>query len=108
MILVGFLFVFLWYLQKRPRREGVLTLTFGLFYGCFRLLEDSLRIDKRFGPLTGSQWTALVVALLSAAILLWWRFHPLPPSADVGDDEVPDPEDRESEAHDEPEPDPLT
>jgi phosphatidylglycerol:prolipoprotein diacylglycerol transferase len=108
MILVGLLFAFLWHLQKRPRREGILTLTFGLFYGCFRLLEDSLRIDKRFGPLTGSQWTALVVALLSAAILLWWRFHPLPPSADVADDEVPDAEDPESEAHDEPEPDPLT
>ena len=25
-------------------------------------LEDFLRIDKRFGPLTGSQWTALTVA----------------------------------------------
>jgi len=108
MILVSLLFAFLWYLQKRPRREGVLTLTFGLFYGCFRLLEDSFRIDKRFGPLTGSQWTALVVAVLSAAILLWWRFHPLPPSADVGDDEVPDAEDHESQAQDEPEPDPLT
>ncbi len=89
MILVSLLFAFLWYLQKRPRREGVLTLTFGLFYGCFRLLEDSFRIDKRFGPLTGSQWTALVVAVLSATILLWWRFHPLPPSADIGDDEAP-------------------
>ena len=62
MILASMLFALLWYMQKRPRREGVLTLTFGLFYGCFRLLEDSLRIDKRFGPLTGSQWTALVVA----------------------------------------------
>ena len=60
------------------------------------------------GPLTGSQWTAPVVAALSAAILLWWRFHPLPPSADVGDDEVPDAEDHESQAQDEPEPDPLT
>ena len=105
MILVGLLFAFLWYLHKRPRREGVLTLTFGLFYGCFRLLEDSLRIDKRFGPLTGSQWTALVVALVSAAILVWWRFHPLPPVA-VGEAEVPDSED--PEAAEEPEPDPLT
>ena len=46
-------------LYKKPRREGVLALTFGLYYGCCRLLEDSLRIDKRFGPFTGSQWTAL-------------------------------------------------
>jgi phosphatidylglycerol:prolipoprotein diacylglycerol transferase len=108
MVLVGLLFAFLWYLQKRPRREGILTLTFGLFYGCFRLLEDSLRIDKRFGPFTGSQWTALTVAILSAAILLWWRFHPLPPSAEGGGDGVSEPEDREVLAAEEPEPDPLT
>jgi phosphatidylglycerol:prolipoprotein diacylglycerol transferase len=102
MILVGLLFGLLWYLQKRPRREGILTLTFGLFYGCFRLLEDSLRIDKRFGPFTGSQWTALTVAILSAAILVWWRFHPLGPHAadEIGrtDEDIAD----------EPEPDPLT
>jgi phosphatidylglycerol---prolipoprotein diacylglyceryl transferase len=85
MILVALLFGLLWYLHRRPRREGVLTLTFGLFYGCFRLLEDSLRIDKRFGPFTGSQWTALTVAILSAAILLWWRFHPLEPTTDPGE-----------------------
>ena len=59
-------------LYKKPRREGVITLTFGLYYGCCRLLEDSLRIDKRFGPFTGSQWTALTVATISAAILIWW------------------------------------
>jgi phosphatidylglycerol:prolipoprotein diacylglycerol transferase len=108
MVLVGLLFGFLWYLQKRPRREGILTLTFGLFYGCFRLLEDSLRIDKRFGPFTGSQWTALVVAVLSAVILLWWRFHPLPPSEEAGGDGVSGPQDRDVLAAEEPEPDPLT
>ena len=106
MILAGLLFGLLWYLQKRPRREGVLTLTFGLCYGCFRLVEDSLRIDKRFGPFTGSQWTALTVAVLSAAILLWWRFHRLEPE-DASGREGPD-------AHtdlideDGSEPDPLT
>jgi phosphatidylglycerol:prolipoprotein diacylglycerol transferase len=101
MILVGLLFGLLWYLQKRPRREGVLTLTFGLFYGCFRLLEDSLRIDKRFGPFTGSQWTALTVAILSAAILIWWRFHPLPVQAEEIDGS-------DADLEEEPEPDPLT
>ena len=35
-----------------------------MYYGCCRLLEDFLRIDKRFGPLTGSQWTALGVVIL--------------------------------------------
>lgn len=93
MILVGLLFGLLWFLQQRPRREGVLTLTFGLFYGCFRLLEDSLRIDKRFGPLTGSQWTALTVAVISAAILLWWRFHPLAPQPPDPEERLPVPDD---------------
>jgi phosphatidylglycerol:prolipoprotein diacylglycerol transferase len=72
MILAWILFAILWNMQKKPRREGVLTLTFGLYYGCCRLLEDSLRIDKRFGPFTGSQWTALAVASISAGILIWW------------------------------------
>jgi phosphatidylglycerol:prolipoprotein diacylglycerol transferase len=72
MLLVWILFGFLWWFTRRDRREGVVTLTFGLWYGCMRLLEDSLRVDKRFGPLTGSQWTALTVAIVSAALLVWW------------------------------------
>ena len=63
MILAWILFAILWGSDKKPRREGVFALTFGLYYGCCRLLEDSLRIDKRFGPFTGSQWTALTVAV---------------------------------------------
>jgi prolipoprotein diacylglyceryl transferase len=105
MILVGVLFGVLWFMQKRPRREGVLTLTFGLWYGCCRLLEDSLRIDKRFGPFTGSQWTALVVAILSAAILVWWRFHPkqdAPSEDDGASEEAPEASTADVE------PDPLT
>ena len=38
------------------------------------MLEDSLRIDKRFG-FTGSQWTALAVATISAAMLIWWAIE---------------------------------
>ena len=72
MMLAWILFAILWNLNKKPRREGVLALTFGLYYGCCRLLEDSLRIDKRFGPFTGSQWSALTVAIISASILIWW------------------------------------
>jgi prolipoprotein diacylglyceryltransferase len=70
------LFGLLWLLNRKDRRLGVLTLTFGLFYGLCRVLEDSLRIDKRFGPFTGSQWTALTVATLSALTLVWWALHP--------------------------------
>jgi len=72
MLLAGVLFGFLWWFIGKQRREGVVALTFGVWYGCMRLVEDSLRIDKRFGPLTGSQWTALTVATVAAAILVWF------------------------------------
>jgi phosphatidylglycerol:prolipoprotein diacylglycerol transferase len=72
MLLAGLLFGFLWWFIRSPRREGIVTLTFGLAYGGIRLLEDSLRIDKRFGPLTGSQWTALTVAIVAAGLLIYW------------------------------------
>ena len=65
-------------LMRLPRREGVLTLTFGLWYGLSRIVEDSLRIDKRFFGLTGSQWTALTVATICGAMLLWFALRPDP------------------------------
>jgi len=78
MLLAGILFTFLWWFIRSPRREGVVTLTFALSYGCIRLLEDSLRIDKRFGPLTGSQWTALTVAIVALGLLVYWAVSPRP------------------------------
>jgi len=72
MLLAGLIFGFLWWFIRSPRREGVTTLAFALAYGCCRLLEDSLRIDKRFGPFTGSQWTALTVAIVAIALLVSW------------------------------------
>ena len=68
MLLAWGLFALLWWFVKRPRREGLAALVFAIYYGCCRLLEDFLRIDKRFGPLTGSQWTALAVVLVCVAI----------------------------------------
>ncbi len=76
MVLAWILFALLWRLNKKVRRPGILTLTFGLYYGLCRVLEDSLRIDKRFGPFTGSQWTALTVATISLSLLIWWASHP--------------------------------
>jgi phosphatidylglycerol---prolipoprotein diacylglyceryl transferase len=96
MLLAGLLFVVLWWFIRSPRREGVATLMFALVYGCVRLLEDSLRIDKRFGPFTGSQWTALIVAILASALLIYWavskrpgpttpgRLEPIPADAETG------------------------
>jgi phosphatidylglycerol:prolipoprotein diacylglycerol transferase len=78
MLLAGILFTFLWWVIRSSRREGVVTLTFALAYGCVRLLEDSLRIDKRFGPLTGSQWTALAVAIVASGLLIYWAISPRP------------------------------
>ena len=48
------------------------TLLFAAYYGCCRLLEDSVRIDKRFGPLTGSQWTALAVVVLCVSLAIYF------------------------------------
>ena len=78
MLLAWVLFAFLWWFIREPRREGLATLTFTIYYGCCRLLEDFLRIDKRFGPLTGSQWTALTVVLLSVAVWGYWAISKRP------------------------------
>ncbi len=102
MILAGVLFLLLWFwFLRRPRREGMATLLFAGYYGCCRLLEDSVRIDKRFGPLTGSQWTALgvVVLCVSLAIVLGVTKRPggtTPPRAarrraPPGTEEAPEP-----------------
>jgi phosphatidylglycerol:prolipoprotein diacylglycerol transferase len=92
MLLGGLLFVFLWWFIRSPRREGITTLTFGLAYGCCRLLEDSLRIDKRFGPFTGSQWTALTVALVATALLVAWAVTKRPGPTTPGRLEPAEPE----------------
>jgi prolipoprotein diacylglyceryltransferase len=66
------LFLLLYAINRRPRRLGVITLTFGAWYGAMRVVEDSLRVDKRFGGLTGSQWTGMTVSVLCLVTLLAW------------------------------------
>jgi phosphatidylglycerol:prolipoprotein diacylglycerol transferase len=91
MLLAGLLFAFLWWFIGSRRREGVATLVFAVSYGCIRLLEDSLRIDKRFGPFTGSQWTALTVAIVAAGFLIVWAASKPPGATTPGrGDRVPD------------------
>jgi phosphatidylglycerol:prolipoprotein diacylglycerol transferase len=75
MLIAFLLFGVLWVVQRADSREGTPTLLFGLLYGLARLLEDSLRIDKEFFGLTGSQWTALAVATASFATLIWRALH---------------------------------
>jgi phosphatidylglycerol:prolipoprotein diacylglycerol transferase len=75
MFFATLLFLTLYLLSRRPRRQGVLTLTFGAWYGATRVLEDFLRVDKRFFGLTGSQWTGLTVSLLCIGTLIVWALH---------------------------------
>lgn len=72
------LFLFLYGLSRVPRRLGVLTLTFGAWYGATRVIEDFLRVDKRIFGLTGSQWTGLTVSLLSLTVLAVWALRARP------------------------------
>lgn len=69
------LFLFLYGMSRVPRRLGVLTLTFGAWYGATRVIEDFLRVDKRIFGLTGSQWTGLTVSLLSLTVLAAWALR---------------------------------
>lgn len=69
------LFLFLYGMSRVPRRLGVLTLTFGAWYGATRVIEDFLRVDKRIFGLTGSQWTGLTVSLLSLTVLAVWALR---------------------------------
>jgi phosphatidylglycerol---prolipoprotein diacylglyceryl transferase len=73
--------VLLWF-GRRRRREGVLILTFAIWYGAMRVITDFLRVDKTFAGLTGSQWTTATVATLSVLTLLWWAIRkPADPGA---------------------------
>jgi len=72
MIFATVLFLVLYGLSRRPRRLGILTLTFGAVYGAVRVLEDSLRVDKQVFGLTGSQWTGMAVSIFCIVTLIVW------------------------------------
>ncbi|MDP9241615.1 MAG: prolipoprotein diacylglyceryl transferase [Actinomycetota bacterium] len=69
------LFLVLYALNRQPRRVGVLTLTFGAWYGTVRVITDFLRVDKRFFGMTGSQWTGLTVAVICVVTLIVWAIR---------------------------------
>jgi phosphatidylglycerol---prolipoprotein diacylglyceryl transferase len=66
-----FLFVYL-LMASKPRREGVLIMTFAIGYGLGRIGTDFLRVDKRFFGLTGSQWSSVAVVALCVIVLARW------------------------------------
>src|SRR5207244_378315 len=81
----GSLFLFMYLVMaSKPRREGVLIMTFTIWYGMGRVITDFLRVDKRFFGLTGSQWSAAGFAALCTFVLVRWaiqsRRRPPPPS----------------------------
>lgn len=72
------LFLFLYWLNRRPRREGVLILSFAIWYGLGRVITDLLRIDQTFFGLTGSQWTSIAAVVIAVVMLIRFARRPLP------------------------------
>jgi phosphatidylglycerol:prolipoprotein diacylglycerol transferase len=88
MFFATLLFLILYGLSRNPRRLGILTLTFGAWYGAARVIEDFLRVDKRIFGLTGSQWTGLTVSVLCLSILISWALRPRPSGRSPDDRET--------------------
>ena len=85
------LFLFLLWLARVPRREGVLILTFAIWYGAGRVLTDLLRVDKTWFGLTGSQWTSVAAIAISLAVLIRYARRPIvAPEGDEVDPETRD------------------
>jgi phosphatidylglycerol:prolipoprotein diacylglycerol transferase len=80
------LFLFLRWLGRVPRREGVLICTFALVYGAGRVVTDFLRVDKHFFGLTGSQWGAILAMVLALATLALYARRPLPAGTEPDED----------------------
>jgi phosphatidylglycerol---prolipoprotein diacylglyceryl transferase len=70
------LFGVLIWLGRRSLRPGALAIVFGLWYGTMRVITDFLRVDKTYFGLTGSQITALTVALVCLFFLVRYRGAP--------------------------------
>jgi phosphatidylglycerol:prolipoprotein diacylglycerol transferase len=91
-IAIGLLLFLLW-LNRKPRREGVLIASFAIVYGAGRVFTDFLRIDKTWPlGLTGSQWTSVAVIALSIGLLVSYVIRPLREHQ-----ELAEPEEREEE-----------
>ena len=68
LLLLGLL---LWLRRRARYRAGVAILTWGTWYGTQRFVIDFTRsIDERIAGLTGTQWLAAILALVSATTLV--------------------------------------
>jgi phosphatidylglycerol:prolipoprotein diacylglycerol transferase len=75
------LFLLLRWLNREPRREGILIMAFAIWYGTGRIITDFLRVDKTFFELTGSQWTSIAAIVLTIVTLIRYARNPLSPEA---------------------------
>lgn len=80
------LFLVLYWLNRQPRREGVLILTFAIWYGIGRVITDFLRIDKTYFGLTGSQLTSIAAVIVSVIVLVRFARRPLPAAGPATED----------------------
>jgi phosphatidylglycerol:prolipoprotein diacylglycerol transferase len=71
------LFAFLWWLNTKPRREGVLIMAFAIWYGIGRVITDFLRVDKTYFGLTGSQLASIAAILVSVIVMARFARRPL-------------------------------
>jgi phosphatidylglycerol:prolipoprotein diacylglycerol transferase len=95
------LVLLLLWLNRVPRRMGIITLTFGLWYGTGRIITDFLRVENRFFGLTGSQWTSIVVVALCAATLARFALRPSAPEPPPPEEDAQAPADGALEASNE-------
>lgn len=84
-------------LRRTPRWDGFLIFAFATYYGIGRVIEDFLREDVRRLGLTGSQWSALAVVLVSIYILAvrrrtpgWGRWEEPPTMAPTDEQRPPE------------------
>jgi phosphatidylglycerol---prolipoprotein diacylglyceryl transferase len=96
------LFAFLWWLSRKPRREGVLIMAFAIWYGIGRVITDFLRVDKTYFGLTGSQLASIAAILVSLIVLARFVRRPLPRGEEAGEPAAVQAGAAEPDDHDDP------
>jgi phosphatidylglycerol---prolipoprotein diacylglyceryl transferase len=76
LISTALLLALLLWLGRKARNLGFMTIVFVIWYGIMRVITDSLRVDRRYFGLTGSQIWALLAVLLCAYLLARYRGAP--------------------------------
>ena len=77
---LGLCLLLIWIDRRFRPAPGQLFVMYVMGYGIGRFWVEGLRIDPadEFAGLRLNQWVALVAVILSAALLVWMRRHPIP------------------------------